>query len=78
MRHQVKTVNHKPGSVLNAAIYLGTALQPASVQPTRSIIGRAVLLLLDFAPDEVCHSGGVTNAAVGSYPTLSPLLATFG
>jgi len=35
------------------AICLGPALRPFSLQPTRSI-GRAALLLLDFAPDEVC------------------------
>ena len=45
-------MNHKPGSVLTA-ICLEPALQQVSMQPTRSI-GRAVLLLLDFAPDEVC------------------------
>ena len=35
------------------AICLEPALQPASLQSTRSI-GRAALLLLDFAPDVVC------------------------
>jgi len=55
-----KTMNHKPGSVAGlkrparTAIYLRPALRPAFMQPTRSI-GRAALLLLDFAPDEVCR-----------------------
>jgi len=42
------------------------------MQSTRSI-GRAALLLLDFAPDEVCHANIVANTAVGSYPAISPL-----
>ena len=32
--------------------------------------------LLDFAPDEVCRSGGVAAAEVGSYPAISPLSST--
>ena len=53
-------MNHKPGSVVNrlvdvmTAIYLGPALRQDSLQSTRSI-GRAALLLLDFAPDGVCR-----------------------
>jgi len=51
-------MNHKPDSVtktqgFGVAICLETTLQPVSVQSTRSI-GRAALLLFDFAPDEVC------------------------
>ena len=58
-------MNHKPGSVTkNRGLLLDCHLSwtglaaehymlAASVQPTRSI-GRAALLLLDFAPDEVC------------------------
>ena len=52
-------MNHKPGSVpafqLVTAIYLESALRPTFAQSTRSI-GRAALLLLDFAPDEVCRN----------------------
>jgi len=33
--------------------------------------------LLDFAPDEVCRSGGVAAAEVGSYPAISPLPCIF-
>ena len=42
------------------------------VQPTRNE-GRAILLLLDFAPDEVYLAKPVARFAVGSYPTISPL-----
>jgi len=71
-------MNHKPGSVANywsqrTAIYLGMPLRTSSLQSTRSI-GRAILLLLDFAPDEVCRADSVAATAVGSYPAVSPLL----
>ena len=54
-------MNHKPDSVtktqgFGAAICLETVLQPVSVQSTRSI-GRAILLLFDFAPEEVYRFG---------------------
>jgi len=35
--------------------------------------GRAVPLLLDFAPDEVYRANPIARVAVGSYPTFSPL-----
>ena len=46
------------------------------VQPTRNE-GRAILLLLDFAPDEVYRARSVARSAVGSYPTFSPLPKTY-
>ena len=57
---KLKTMNHKPGSVTKNKCFLllpsilDRPCGTASVQSTRSI-GRAALLLLDFAPDEVCH-----------------------
>ena len=42
------------------------------MQPTRNE-GRAIPLLLDFAPDEVYRAVPVARSAVGSYPTFSPL-----
>ena len=48
--YEVKLQDRLPKEPFPTAIYLGQALQPASVQSTRSI-GRAALLLLDFAPD---------------------------
>jgi len=68
----IKPQDRPPKEPFPTAIYLGQASQPASVQSTRSI-GRAALLLLDFAPDEVCRAGIVANTAVGSYPAISPL-----
>ena len=52
--YYVKLQDRLPKEPFPTAIYLGQALQPASVQSTRSM-GRAALPLLDFAPDEVCR-----------------------
>lgn len=51
-----------------------------STQPTRGGVGRSRTQvghhapLLGFAPDEACRAVPVAGNAVGSYPTLSPLL----
>jgi len=49
-------------------------LPTLSTQSTRGVPKGPFIPLLNFAPDEVCRAIPVTRYAVGSYPTLSPLL----
>ena len=71
---KVKMQTCKPGSVI-VAIYLDFLLpRRSSSLPAGS--ERTTHLLLDFAPDEVYRALTVTNQAVGSYPTVSPLPAS--
>ena len=64
-------------------IYLGCRLPDTSLRPTRACASRATRrarraaspLLLGLAPDGVCRAALVSERAVGSYPTVSPLPA---
>jgi len=68
----------KPGSVLHVIIYLGcTLLHTSCVQPENLSEGYSVsrlVLLFGLAPGGVCRALFVTNQAVRSYRTISPLL----
>jgi len=62
--------NHLSGKAVTGHLH---AVYPRCNRRTTGVNGKTVHpTLLDFAPDEVCLSGSVTAAEVGSYPALSP------
>ena len=68
----------KPGSVApacadGAVIPLGVTLPQRSSSLPGSSASRLNAPLFGLAPDGVCRAVRVTTAAVGSYPTVSPL-----